>query len=125
VLKDTVVVSMVGVENLINIVRQINSKYGKCPKGECCSKYGWCGISSKYCNISEGCQSEFGTCIAKKTITKTTTKKAISKSNNGRCGKNYGKCLHGECCSKYGYCGTSTKYCKKSSGCQSHYGKCW
>jgi len=34
--------------------------YGKCPSGECCSKYGYCGTSEKYCGT--GCQSEFGQC---------------------------------------------------------------
>jgi hypothetical protein len=37
-------------------------KYGKCDKNECCSKYGYCGKSSDHCDISKGCQSEFGIC---------------------------------------------------------------
>ena len=39
-------------------------KFGnlKCPSGECCSKHGWCGKSDIHCNVSEGCQSEFGKC---------------------------------------------------------------
>jgi len=41
-----------------------------------------------------------------------------------RCGPDYGnkKCTNNECCSKWGYCGTSEKHC--SSGCQSKYGRC-
>ncbi|ORX83425.1 hypothetical protein BCR32DRAFT_177909, partial [Anaeromyces robustus] len=31
-------------------------------------------------------------------------------------------CPSGQCCSKYGYCGTSEKHC--GTGCQSSYGKC-
>ncbi|ORX41510.1 hypothetical protein BCR36DRAFT_416720 [Piromyces finnis] len=37
-------------------------KYGKCNSGKCCSKYGWCGTSSTYCSISEGCQTQYGIC---------------------------------------------------------------
>ena len=38
------------------------------------------------------------------------------------CGPNYGKCKNNECCSKYGYCGSSSAHC--GSGCQPDYGKC-
>ena len=51
---------------------------GRCPEGRCCSKYGWCGTTDKYCSLDEGCQSEFGECDGVKTTKKTTTKKAIS-----------------------------------------------
>jgi len=86
---------------------------GKCPNGECCSKYGWCGTSNDHCAISKGCQSEFGKCAEEK---KTPV--------DGKCGKGYGKCPSGQCCSKYGWCGTSTDYCALSKGCQSEFGKC-
>jgi len=39
---------------------QCGEGIGKCKEGYCCSKWGWCGKSSAYCN--EGCQSEFGEC---------------------------------------------------------------
>jgi len=63
--------------------------------------------------------------LTKKTITKTTTVTTISKTNNGKCGKKYGKCLHGECYCKYNYLGILIKNSKKSFGCQSRYSKCW
>lgn len=37
-------------------------------------------------------------------------------------GANGQSCGSGNCCSKYGYCGTGSSYC--GSGCQSKYGKC-
>jgi len=42
-----------------------NYKCGKkegtrCPDGQCCSKYGWCGKSNDYCGT--GCQTGFGKC---------------------------------------------------------------
>jgi len=83
---------------------------GRCPTGQCCSKYGYCGTSNKHCGT--GCQSEFGQC--------TSTNVKIS--SNGKCGAEDGQCPSGQCCSKYGYCGTSDKHCK--TGCQSQYGKC-
>jgi len=103
---------------------------GKCPSGECCSKYGYCGKSDDHCKISRGCQSEFGQCQSSLTTTKTTVKKTTTKSSslptstNGKCGGKDGKCPSGECCSKYGYCGRSDAHCKVSRGCQSEFGKC-
>jgi len=88
---------------------------GRCPSGQCCSKYGWCGKSEKHCLIESGCQSEFGEC-------KTSTNDTIS--TNGKCGKKDGKCPEGKCCSKYGWCGTTSEYCDVSNGCQSEFGKC-
>ena len=43
-----------------------------------------------------------------------------------RCGKNYDnqKCDSGDCCSKYGYCGTSEEHCSIDEGCQSEFGEC-
>jgi len=86
--------------------------YGKCPNNKCCSKYGWCGTKEEYCSVSKGCQSEFGKC--------TTTDMPIS--TNDQCGKGFGKCPNNKCCSKYGWCGTSDKYC--GTGCQSEFGTC-
>jgi len=87
---------------------------GKCPSGQCCSKYGYCGTTEKHC--STGCQSEFGQCGNGNTST------SIPVSTNGKCGAKDGKCPSGQCCSKYGYCGTTDKHC--STGCQSEFGQC-
>lgn len=35
---------------------------------------------------------------------------------DGKCGEGYGSCDPDECCSKYGWCGTSEEHC--GSGCQ-------
>jgi len=107
---------------------------GKCPEGQCCSKYGYCGTSDKHCTT--GCQSEFGECkVASTTTTKsktttkttttkitTTTKTSLPTSTNGKCGKSDGQCPSGQCCSKYGWCGKTDEYCGK--GCQSEFGQC-
>jgi len=86
------------------------SSYGKCPKGECCSKYGWCGTSKGHCAVTNGCQSKFGKCDSSLIYI------------DGKCGGVYGKCPKGLCCSKYGWCGKSSGYCGR--GCQSEFGKC-
>jgi len=88
----------------------------KCPEGECCSQYGYCGTSEKYCSLDKGCQSELGKC--------STTTTELPVSTDGKCGKGVAKCPSGECCSKYGYCGTSEKYCSLDKGCQSEFGEC-
>jgi len=92
---------------------------GRCKTGECCSKYGWCGKTEKHCEVEFGCQSEYGEC-----------EKSSSKSGNemiskdGKCGEGIGRCKSGECCSKYGWCGKSARYCSVREGCQSEYGEC-
>jgi len=45
--------------------------YGPCPKNQCCSKYGYCGISEAYCGV--GCQPEFGNCKDEITISGIST----------------------------------------------------
>jgi len=84
----------------------------KCPEGQCCSVYGYCGTSEKHCYTSRGCQLNFGKCI--------------KVSADGRCGKDYdnNQCPSGKCCSKYGWCGVTDKHCDISSGCQSEFGEC-
>ncbi|ORX45645.1 hypothetical protein BCR36DRAFT_414499 [Piromyces finnis] len=130
--------------------------YGKCMEGYCCSKYGWCGKSSEYCAVEEGCQSEFGICNGRTNILNNKTessvtvnvekekteesviittedkkkpseedKKKTSEDDSWRCGKDYGKCMEGYCCSKYGWCGKSSEYCAVEDGCQSEFGTCW
>ena len=110
------------------------SEEGICPNGYCCSQYGYCGTTDEYCGV--GCQSEFGQCgsassggkTTKKTPTATTTKGKSNStptgnvSTDGKCGEGHGYCPHGQCCSKYGYCGVSVDHCL--SGCQSEFGKC-
>jgi len=86
----------------------------RCPNNQCCSKYGWCGKTDNHCDISSGCQSEFGRCNGNETPVPVGTK--------GKCGKEYGKCREGECCSRYGWCGKGDQYC--GAGCQSEFGTC-
>jgi len=98
-----------------------------CPNNECCSQYGYCGNTSEYCDT--GCQPEFGVCnnVSKPTTTTTTKKPTNSPTNistDGKCGPKNGNkiCPNNECCSQYGYCGSTFEYC--DSGCQTGFGKC-
>jgi len=45
-------------------------------------------------------------------------------SKNGRCGKGIGRCQEGECCSKYGWCGSSEQHCRIDEGFNPTYGNC-
>jgi len=101
----------------IGVKHRCGEGYGECPKGQCCSKYGWCGKGKSYC--SEGCQSEFGLCHQER------QNHSYSDSSIWRCGKNFGSCGKGYCCSKWGWCGKSKGYCDKNLGCQSEFGHCW
>jgi len=65
----------------------------------------------------------------KTTTTRTTTTTNYSsptptEDTKYRCGPKFNNklCSNGECCSEYGYCGTSEKHC--GTGCQSSYGRC-
>ncbi|KAF2850984.1 carbohydrate-binding module family 18 protein [Plenodomus tracheiphilus IPT5] len=62
-------------------------------------------------------------------LTTLTTASALSISTTARCGSDHGglTCAgstFGNCCSKYGYCGSNSDYCSPKKGCQSRYGKC-
>jgi len=100
-----------------------------CPNNQCCSKYGYCGTDDDYC--VKYCVPGYGQCKGS-TTQKTTTKKSTTKtstptgkvSTDGSCGPEYNNtvCPNNQCCSKYGYCGTTNAYC--GSGCQSQFGRC-
>ncbi|CAK7235972.1 hypothetical protein SCUCBS95973_009446 [Sporothrix curviconia] len=35
----------------------------KCPAGQCCSQWGYCGVGAEFCNPIALCQSDFGSCL--------------------------------------------------------------
>lgn len=74
-----------------------------CPNDECCSQYGWCGVSQAYCGI--GCQSN---CDISQNVPP------------GRCGVDFNGlvCENLLCCSQDGWCGSSQEHC--NVGCQSN-----
>jgi len=91
----------------------------KCPTGKCCSKYGYCGTSESYCEVSKGCQAAFGDCyeiVDTASISEVVTDK--------ECGVGIGSCIDGECCSSEGFCGKSSEYCDIAKGCQENFGLC-
>ncbi|RKP38557.1 hypothetical protein BJ085DRAFT_4496, partial [Dimargaris cristalligena] len=92
-----------------------------CPNSGCCSKFGWCGTSPDHCGT--GCQN--GPCTggpSTNTNTNTQTNTNTSKppgptatSTDGSCGPKLA-CAGNACCSKFGWCGTSSDHC--GAGCQ-------
>jgi len=92
-------------------------KFGVCQKGYCYSQIVWCGKSDLHCDVENGCQSEFGTC-------KGDPDNCRKISMNGKCGKKFGVCRKGYCCSKLGCCGKSDLHCNVEKGCQSKFGIC-
>ncbi|CAI6335761.1 unnamed protein product [Periconia digitata] len=106
--------------------------------GNCCSAYGYCGSTSIYCDVVEGCQSLFGACgsaslssssnsapsLTSSPVPTATAPSAIS--TDGSCGGTKGyTCVgstFGDCCSSYGWCGSSSLHC--DAGCQNVFGIC-
>jgi hypothetical protein len=76
---------------------------GICPiAGECCSEFGWCGISYAHCSNN----------VPAPGPTPPTG------GSNGTCGsgsRGNGICpIAGECCSEFGWCGTSYAHCNNN-----------
>ncbi|EPE30127.1 (Trans)glycosidase [Glarea lozoyensis ATCC 20868] len=85
--------------------------------GNCCSKNNYCGSSSDYCAMENGCQTAFGGCGVQPP--------PLTISIDGSCGNGV-TCVgsvFGNCCSKNNYCGASGDYCD-SANCQSAFGTC-
>jgi len=117
---------------------QCGGSNGKCPPGFCCSKYGWCGKTEDHCSVSKGCQYQFGSCNGEPQPEpqpkedqqegeqpEPEPEPEPEQHEVGRCGKGYGKCPSGQCCSQYGYCGMNESHCLLTKGCQSEYGTCF
>lgn len=88
-----------------------------CRGGYCCSKWGWCGTAPEYCG--DDCNKEYGTCGVP---TPTPTPHPISP--DGSCGPGSAgpyRCADGDCCSSFGWCGSTTEHCSR---CQPGWGKC-
>jgi hypothetical protein len=116
--------------------------YGSCGEGYCCSRFGWCGKTDEYCNISKGCQFEFGICnsdgsivddndsddeelpVPKDEDNEKSEDEGLPVSKDGRCGEGIAICKEGYCCSKGGWCGKSDDHCSFNRGCQVAYGLC-
>ena len=75
---------------------------GICPDGSCCSQYFYCGTTSDYCGAGSTCVNNYGNGTQPCNMTDIPC-------GNGFRGN--GICSNGECCSQYGYCGTSAAYC--------------
>jgi len=101
---------------VVQAAKHCGSGIGSCPNNLCCSAYGYCGTSNEHCNVSQGCQPDYGLCYQDDDN---------NKPNKKVCGAGKGTCASGLCCSKYGYCGTSDDYCNVRKGCQVDYGLCY
>jgi hypothetical protein len=93
--------------------------------GDCCSQYGWCGSSAGHCGT--GCNSAFGTCTGGSTTPAPPPPAPTTKvSTDGTCGPQGGATCagstFGNCCSQYGWCGSTAGHC--GTGCQSGSGTC-
>ncbi|KAL3343207.1 hypothetical protein AABB24_026988, partial [Solanum stoloniferum] len=85
---------------------------GKCIKtGECCSIWGWCGITLDYC-APKNCQSQCK--LPSPPPPPPSPPPPPPALPYPQCGlqKGGGKCIKtGDCCSIWGWCGTTNEYC--------------
>jgi len=107
-------------------------------KLECCSQDGICGSTTGHCLDSLRCQQESGSYCKDREIVDNLVagQKVVSEekpypvSVNGKCGgkKSQQQCMFskfGNCCSQYGFCGSSVRDCSLTFGCQDEFGWCF
>lgn len=63
-------------------------------------------------------------CLSSNNYSYEKCEEDIPETTDGRCGEGFGKCKNSQCCSKFGWCGTSDLHCTVAEGCQTKYGKC-
>lgn len=74
----------------------------KCPTGECCSVFGWCGSSSDHCITHKRSDSTYD----------GPPNTTLPVTSDMRCGPdNNARCPAGHCCSVFGWCGNGTDHC--------------
>ncbi|KAF2828608.1 hypothetical protein CC86DRAFT_346982 [Ophiobolus disseminans] len=110
--------------------QRCGAKFGSTCKGslwgQCCSQWGYCGITKEHCD--DKCQPEFGNCDAYAFGNKSAPVPTppLKVSPDGACGAKAGLTCTGygdeSCCSSYNFCGSTKNHCGK--GCQSSFGKC-
>ncbi len=88
-----------------------NRGNGICPMtSECCSQYGFCGTTADHCASPP----------ATTQVAPSSPSSVSSSSTGGTCGGGQvgnGICLNSnECCSQYGFCGSSSEHCAIAAG---------
>eukprot|EP01118_Nematostelium_gracile_P012795 TRINITY_DN472_c0_g1_i2.p1 TRINITY_DN472_c0_g1~~TRINITY_DN472_c0_g1_i2.p1 ORF type:complete len:390 (-),score=121.00 TRINITY_DN472_c0_g1_i2:68-1237(-) len=94
----------------------------RCANGQCCSEFGYCGTTGDYCNARS--QGDWTTKACSVPTGGQCYKSGPGLNLNGAinansaCGQNApgSRCATGNCCSQYGYCGTSAEHCNANQG---------
>jgi len=97
-----------------------NGAGNRCADGFCCSKYGYCGNTDEYCvgNLGDWrttpCTLTSGKCYKSSSGLNLNGKV----NANAACGQNSpgSRCPNENCCSTYGYCGTTDAHCNNNQG---------
>ncbi|KAK6922523.1 Glycoside hydrolase, family 19, catalytic [Dillenia turbinata] len=89
-----------------------------CPAGLCCIQYGYCGNTADYCtqNCQSQCDGSSPTPEAR--FLKISVIVTVGGLAQDRCGSQGGGnvCPGGLCCTKFGYCGSTSNYCYSGCG---------
>ncbi|KAG9228464.1 hypothetical protein BJ875DRAFT_477396 [Amylocarpus encephaloides] len=86
--------------------------------GTCCSQRGYCGSTPDYCAITNNCQASFGLCGENPQVVSTTSSQTATPTPSSL------NSVFGNCCSNWGWCGTSEEHCSVNNGCQNGFGVC-
>ncbi|OUM65069.1 carbohydrate-binding module family 18 protein [Piromyces sp. E2] len=93
---------------------------------ECASKklsFSSLTVNNKYQRKNHDKYHQFTSCTwGTQYVDTESNSNVISTDPHSRCGSAYGRCPDNKCCSKYGYCGTTSEYC--GNGCKSEFGRC-
>jgi hypothetical protein len=81
-------------------------------------------VSSYAAQTSSGFQTVTTSAAASTAASTGTSTSGLSLSSDGSCGGSFGcqGSVHGNCCSQWGWCGSTSAYC--GTGCQSAFGTC-
>jgi len=79
-----------------------NRGNGVCANGQCCSQWGWCGTTSAHCS---GGAPPVSTPVA------APVPAPVSSGTCGGGNRGNGICSNGQCCSQWGWCGTTSDFC--------------
>ncbi|KAK1750945.1 lectin [Echria macrotheca] len=98
----------------------LHRRLGECPcaAGLCCSKWGYCGTGPDYCTNRTSTHRPAATTVILALVpTHAESEDLAEPTGEPALHRRLGECpcARGLCCSKWGYCGTGSDYCRATT----------